>query len=878
MKSYLRQIFALVPALLFSIFMPAQSVSTLPSDPSITTGTLPNGMDYYLVSNKSAKGHASFALVQKTGYGTVPGESDRPLAAAKGALASDSKTGSVSVQNFMTRHGAAPSADGFVRVTDDATIFRFNDLDVVSDKTALDSVLMVIMDMSDRCNRTDDGFVGKWYVPSDQAVMVSGDIDTKSVAEKLRLMSLMVTAGESQTRPEYVWEDVPKARFAVEGDSKDGLSEIAAIWSSRRAPREYMNTVQQEVFTMMMNVLGDISCERLETLLSDRYIPHTGVRYELQDGTDCSADNSLALKLIVPQEFAEEALKALAEVTSALDSDGVSSGELRLSMSRCRQPLGEESRRSMKSNDGYIDRCISAYLYNASLATAKERFAYHTSRRIADSTGVRLFNGISSALLDKDRNLLVKVTGMADSLRARALFDSVWTASAARGVISSTAPNLNDTMSFTGPVPKVKLKSVKNDYVSGGSVWTFSNGFKVVYRNMPSARRVSYMLALNGGYGSIADLSAGEGAYMSDFLDLFYISGIKGKDFQDILMTEGITMDAQVHLSNLMISGTAPDNRIPLLMKGLLAVANDRRPDMGAFEEYVENEELSLKTSRLSPVSRMTAVDSIMCPGYRYSDYKSSGKLTDGFMDRTADYLENQMKKMNDGVLIIVGDIKEEQLKKTLLEYVGGFRTEDTAFRRTFVRYQPISGWSTYTVNGDVNSIDVIMSARMPITADNYMAAAVAVMLLRQRLIEALDGTGLHLSVSHVCKLYPEDRLNVRISVTEADVDGFASGVGHKKPLDAMGIIRHTLSTMSSSDIDAARLASFKAYIKNEMAVEMADPDYWVTAIALRHLDGKDLTTGYSAKADAVTADKVKALLASLEAGSKVEYVTTKDQ
>jgi hypothetical protein len=54
----------------------------------------------------------------------------------------------------------------------------------------------------------------------------------------------------------------------------------------------------------------------------------------------------------------------------------------------------------------------------------------------------------------------------------------------------------------------------------------------------------------------------------------------------------------------------------------------------------------------------------------------------------------------------------------------------------------------------------------------------------------------------------------------------------------------------------------------------MNDPQYWVDAIVVRYLDGKDLTTGYAANIDALSKDDVKRVLALIDRGCKVEYVT----
>jgi hypothetical protein len=81
---------------------------------------------------------------------------------------------------------------------------------------------------------------------------------------------------------------------------------------------------------------------------------------------------------------------------------------------------------------------------------------------------------------------------------------------------------------------------------------------------------------------------------------------------------------------------------------------------------------------------------------------------------------------------------------------------------------------------------------------------------------------------------------------------------------------------MSSAALDEGHLAACKAALKNEVSLEMKSPLYWTNAIALRYLDGKDLTTGYAGHIDAVKAADVRNVLEMLENGSKVEYVITK--
>ena len=51
--------------ILLTFSLGAQPLPSLPAASGVVTGTLPNGISYFLVSNPSSKGRADFALVQK---------------------------------------------------------------------------------------------------------------------------------------------------------------------------------------------------------------------------------------------------------------------------------------------------------------------------------------------------------------------------------------------------------------------------------------------------------------------------------------------------------------------------------------------------------------------------------------------------------------------------------------------------------------------------------------------------------------------------------------------------------------------------------------------------------------------------------------------
>ena len=178
MSSGYRQIFTVLATLLLAITMPAQEIPVLPDDPSVLKGVMPDGMAYYLVSNPTDKGAADFALVQKTGYMSVPDSlSGRINEIAREALKELPRFRPSDTHSFLSRHGIAPGRSGYVKVTEDATVFRLENVSLSDGTAVLDSALLMLMDIADRASWSQDEVLRNWYAPADQAIIVSGDID-----------------------------------------------------------------------------------------------------------------------------------------------------------------------------------------------------------------------------------------------------------------------------------------------------------------------------------------------------------------------------------------------------------------------------------------------------------------------------------------------------------------------------------------------------------------------------------------------------------------------------------------------------------------------------------------------------------------------------
>lgn len=853
--------------------MPAQNLPVMAPDKAVKTGTLPNGTSYYIVSNQAIKGMADFALVQKTGTDNLDDTSSfKTVSFAREALSVLPRSGGRSVQDFFMSHGVNPGRDGFVKVAGDATEYRFSNV-LISKPEVLDSALLVLLDMVDRVSDAEDPFLKKWYAPSDQVIIVAGDVDASSVADKMKMISYMTPSSASSPRKGYVWEGRDTAVYAAVPAVHDSLASFTMVWNSARTPREYMNTVQPVIYEMFLAELEMLSEEYIKDGLRVRDIPYAEVISGFRTSMQSSDDEEFAISVsVAPRDF-QEAVKVVAEAVGRIDAGRTDVRDL-MRMKRICMDMGKEQiLQPYMSNSEHVDRCVAAFLYNGSLASLKTKVDFLAGRALADTTELRLFSNISSALLDPEKNLTVSYSCPVPEDSVRTLLNDGWKAGA--GFVDNKKRfTADDILPYVYEGEKIKVTE-KTDPMSKGLEWTFSNGFKVVYRRMPAGKKMYYNLALNAGYSSVENLTKGEGGYVSDYFLMSRICGMPGEEFRSVLASEGMTMDMHVGLNATMISGFADDDDLDFMMNALLSAVYDRRPDKEAVRYYESCEPLRHARRMDSSSQMVSKVNEIMCPDYQYGSHKVLEHLSPDLSERAENLFSSFAKHPDDGVLILVGDIEPSALRKKLLAYVGQFESDGMTLRKPLVRYQPASGWSTYTVEGERNSVDIALSVPLTLTADNYMAAEIVSMVLKKHLADAIADTGMYLDLSHECRIYPNERVNFHISLNEISENGFSSETVRSGSIEALEIVRSVLSGSRGVEVSKEEVETFKGQMKAGIEMEMKEPFYWLNVISRRHLAGKDFTTNYDARIKSVTADKVKAIIAKLNEGTRVEYIVT---
>ena len=508
-----------------------------------------------------------------------------------------------------------------------------------------------------------------------------------------------------------------------------------------------------------------------------------------------------------------------------------------------------------------MERCMAHFLYGSTLVPFSEEARLFTRKNIAGETEAQLFNSISSALLQQLSNLTLTYTAAPDSLEApEALFryNLGWLYGWASPQEKDYSWHGADTSGLEPFTARVRVSEEKKESVTGGTLWTFSNGIRVAYKQIKGEDSFHYALQLNGGLSQIPDLREGEGGYIPEVLSLYNTGGMQAPAFRDCLAANGVEMKASADLNSLYIQGSAPSNRLTFLLKALISLSNERFLNNAEAEAFVRNGRIGRQTVP----DRMEA---LLSPRYQYTSGKLPEALSSETLTKADRYFKDRFSQVNDGILLLSGGMEPDAVKKMLLRYMGSFPTaKNASASRRQVHFRTLSGVSTYAEDGPDQGLYVLMDADTPITSLNYPALLIAAEAVRSSLASHLADAGLTVTVEPRFITYPQERLRLLVQCRPVD---------RKDPTPALPAVRTTLREMASNPVNAKDLSAWKQLITNQLQNQLSTPEGTIKTLLARYGAGKDLTSRYKDNVNGVTAERVNEMLKALSGGGRIEYI-----
>ena len=727
-----RLLMLLLLAMLFALPSVAQQKGEqLPVDPSIRIGRLKNGITYYIRHNENPDNLVNFYIAQKVGS-IQEEEHQRGLAHFLEHMCFNGTEHfpGKSMINYLESIGVKFGADLNAYTSIDETVYNINNVPVNAEG-AIDSCLWILHDWADgltldpeeidkergviheewRGRNTAmmrmqermlaDIFPGnkygrrlpigtmdvvdnfphqalrdyyeKWYRPDLQGIVVVGDIDVDQVEKKIKkIFKKIKKAKNPAERVYYGVEDNKEMIFSQQIDKEQQNYVLQLMYKHDVPSRDQRNTKEYIRANTKRSIAISMLNSRFSEIMSKENPPYmrAGVGYSGFGVTEMKKAFSVMVQC-KPEQLLEAIPLVFTEVERARRY-GFTEPELK----RAKEGMiaGTDSwyaERDKRTNDYYVQNCIRHFLDDVDLMAPEVE--YQLSIDIINSLTLDEINEVIPSLHREDNRVAISYAPEREGMTYPGKDDIEMLLKMIEGARISAYEDNEVDAPLLENIPEGG-KIVKSEEGKWGStVWTLSNGIKVVVKPTDfQADRINLSGYKIGGTNRYPD-SEKENIGM-----LSALSGIGGFGAFDATQLgkklSGSTASANVGSGpyyDVISAGCSPKDAEEMFQLMYLKYTSPRK-DEKAFESYTTRMRNSLKDRNLNPNTALS--DTMVVAMYgnhpRVQPFVAADvdkvdydKVLEMYKDRTSD--------ATGYMFFIVGNVDLEAIKPLVERYIG---------------------------------------------------------------------------------------------------------------------------------------------------------------------------------------------------------------
>lgn len=377
----------LVVVLLASLFgatVQAQ-VTTMPLDPKVRHGVLPNGMNYYLLHNEKPKERANFYIAQKVGS-TLETPQQLGLAHFLEHMAFNGSKNypGHAMLDYLQSKGIRFGADINAYTSFDETVYNINNIPT-TDQALMDSVLLVLHDWScdllledaeidnergviqEEWRSRNDAttrmwtailpqiykeyqytrmpigtmevvmnfpyqdlrdYYEKWYRPDQQGIIIVGDFDVDAMEAKVKEMFTPIDMPENVAPREYPSvSGNEEPIYATFKDAEFPLQQITLSIKYDGIPLEMRNSQEYYMTDLMLNLIASMINNRLDEMSKKADCPFAQAYVSFGQYYISKTQDALNL-VVIPKTDAQNAFRAALEELVRSCKTGFTDSEL----------------------------------------------------------------------------------------------------------------------------------------------------------------------------------------------------------------------------------------------------------------------------------------------------------------------------------------------------------------------------------------------------------------------------------------------------------------------------------------------------------------------------------------------------------------------
>ena len=914
----MKRIIFLFAALLAATTVFGQQPQALPNDPDVRVGKLENGLTYYIRHNGKPAQRAEFYLA--TDVGAYQEEDDQDGLAHflehmcfNGTKNFPDKKLLEWLQSIGAEFGRNINAStGF-----EQTQYMLNNIPIVRE-SIIDSCLLVLHDYShyvdckpeeidnergvileERRTRRNAGwrmfekslqyyyggtpyanrtliggeeqlktfkyesltnFYRKWYNTDMQAVIVVGDFDVDMMEGKIKSIFGSIPAPETHTvKVEY---QIPGNKEPIVGiitDKEAQSSSIEVLWKTAPLPKEFNNTDQAYMLSLIKAYVRMIMGERFSDITSKPDSPFLGASFGI--GNLCNTTDAIFGNVSFKDGEYLPAFKAFMIEIEKMRRYGFNDAEV---MRATENLLSSYERAveaaSTRNNADFVQPILRNFYDNKPFMTPE--FEQMIAKQFCTYINSQLLNQFVSQMIPEDNMLILYNGPEKDGLvnpTEQQLLDVL-------ASIADADIQPNEEKSVNEPLISDELVAgkVKKDKegLHKSKVWTLANGLKVIV--LPTDHKkdqVIFSLSMDGGKNNIPveDLGSFEDNIWGTYLMNTGVSKFSGRDLPKMLAGKRVNVSPNIGNYSHGVSGQSAPKDIETAFQLAHLFFTAPRFDKEEFQSGIQQIQAVFPNIKNTP----DFIFDIEKDKIMYGNNPRVIELSDEVIaNASLETIERNYRKLFSGVngatLTIVGNVDLDTLKPLVELYFGSLPKG----KKTSVNKKNVIGLAKGNIEKTIDlhmetpksSVLQIHTAYMDITTKKNVIFSVAKyildMIYTKEIREKEGGTyGVGMSMSGT-----RDPHNRAVILIQFDTNPEKAEFLNNKA-------KELLVKFAQEGPSAEELSMAIENLKKNIPESRINNRYWMSVLDSWNKYKIDHDKEYEEAVNSVTAEDIKALL-----------------
>lgn len=932
-KRFLKAV-VLVAVSICSVGVSAQPMPQLPLDPSVRMGRLENGLTYYIRHNELPKDRAEFYIAQRVGS-ILEEESQLGLAhflehmAFNGTKNFPDKT----MLDYLERNGVKFGTNINAYTGTDETVYNLSSVPTTN-PGLVDSALLVLHDWSGFITLDNDEIdnerhvineewrtrsnaslrmleytilpalypnnryaermpIGKmdvvmnfpyqalrdyyhmWYRPDLQGIIVVGDVDVDQIEKRIK----------------ELWSDVPKPVNPVERTYtkvEDNVAPIIAIAADKESTRNslYLMYKQDPMPDSLKNTQIGLAASFTNDLISSMINTRFSELAQKADAPFLGAGQSYGNFFIAPTKDAisfimafkdgewEKGLTAMMSVIRSVDEYGFTQSELDRAIADMESQLENQyNERDKMKNSEIVEQLLDNYLHNAPAPGIELEYAFFT----------QLFKAIPLEYINEHFATSITPENVAIAYMGTEK-EGVKTPSNEEMLAAFSLANETPAIAYvdevsTEPLVKKLLKAgkVKGDKKGelGTTVWTLSNGAKVIYKRTDFKKDQIVMTATSpGGTSLFADADLINSKVIDGVIGLGGVGQFSNTELSKVLAGKRAAVSPYISGVAEGLNGEASPKDLETMMQLTYLYFTQPRQDKDAYQAWYQRTYTTLQNLKTNPDMQMR--DSLMHLLYDGNPRKkplTSEELQQVSYERIGQLYKERFANAGDFTFVFVGNVDEAELKPLVEKYIASLPAKGKP--EVYKEVEP------RMVSGQVEKIFSMPMATPKVRVMNFVSGSIEynlknvlkMAMLRQVMdivytetIREQEGGTYGVGTSGLVSLQPSNQYYFMYD--------FDTSEDKKERLSERAYVELVNIAEHGPNLEA--FSKVKEYLLKKHAEDVKENGYWMNQIVTRERFNKETTTAYSETLNALTMDDIRDFAKQLIAkGNRAQMIVT---